>query len=739
MRMLKCIIFFVLFVCITASNAQTWVVVDSAEAQQRTPVINVLTSNRDKYEIKVNIPGFYKKIISESGNNYDCVYINEFQTLSLLGEPALPVINKVIGLPKNSSCNYTITGEKWVTLTSGKIYPFQKPKTEDETDFIFNIIDSIYNMDEYSSEICNIGNEMCLSGMINRNLSICPFHYYPNANRLMVLKEFVLTVNFTQNTTTDNSSYNIYNSDLLKKYIDNFNDSILQTYNQTNSQSLSTDQNSSYDYLIITAPAYINNSSLNEFCLWKKTKGYNCKIITTTEIGGNTPAIIKNYIRNEYNNGIKYVLFVGNNSDIPLYYWAYSSSANKQSTKGDYWYSCVDPNSDSDYQADLAVGRFCVNNETDLINMINKTIKYENASSSNDNWTLKNLLVAHQQYAPYQYQQCSEEIRTASYNESPVFTTAYGASTSNGGNNATNSTVINAINNNLGIVNYRGHGSETGWASYWSYSDNAEFNSSKVAELTNDKKPIVFSIACQNGNITYSNCLLYSFTHSTAGAVAFLGATENSYTDVNHIFDKKIYYQLYNNNIYNIGNISNLAKLMTINYYSNSGYPIANAMAYLWGGDPSLEIWTNTISSFPNINVSEQNNNIIANIGNLSNCILTVFSEENNNYFSRVSNVTGNVVFDNVSMPCYLSVNKHNFTPYVCYISNNDIYIQNKTYSTTNNMLGNNIYIGYNVTNIKENGNVIISSGTNVKWKASNKIVIKNGFKCEKGSRLSIM
>lgn len=73
---------------------------------------------------------------------------------------------------------------------------------------------------------------------------------------------------------------------------------------------------------------------------------------------------------------------------------------------------------DDDYQADIAIGRFSTNNERELENMVNKTIAYE---SKKNNFAQNVLLVAHKEYAPQKYQNCSEEIRNASYTESMSF------------------------------------------------------------------------------------------------------------------------------------------------------------------------------------------------------------------------------------------------------------------------------------------------------------------------------
>ena len=124
-----------------------------------------------------------------------------------------------------------------------------------------------------------------------------------------------------------------------------------------------------------------------------------------------------------------------------------------------------------------------------------------------DKWVTKNLLVAHQQNAPAKSQACCEEIRTATYDNMPNFTTAYGADLYKGGNNATNDTIVSRINDGFGVVNYRGHGVVEGWQHEWN-NLNICFDSAEIIKLKNrNKETIIFSIACSTADINNNNSL----------------------------------------------------------------------------------------------------------------------------------------------------------------------------------------------------------------------------------------
>lgn len=743
MKYIKYIVTILILSLSTWVNAKDWVVVNSDLGQMKEPVIQQVTSNSGQYTFTVKIPGYWRTLVTKGSSVFYGLEFNENQTLSNIGEPALPTISMLVGLPNGMIANCYIQSQVWsgeMYLSDYKVAPYQKPLLETETGEGLVMNQQIYSMSQYNSQLVSLSGKMCWNGMKNVNLTICPFKYKPRSNVISVLKEVTIRVEFIQDPDAVDSPVQPLRSEkLLMNGISNYNNALVQTYNQVSAINNMTGYSSDfYDYLIIAAPAYYNSLALLDFCNWKNQKGYKCKKVSTNQTGA-TANSIKSYISNEYKKGIRYVLFVGDHEDIPVYYWKYvEGNRNKENSKSDYWYGCMDGN--DDIQADIAIGRFCVSSLTELSRMVNKTINYER-NPPEDSWVRKNLLIAHKEQAPGKYQGCLEEIREANYLlDLPDFITVYGAITDKGGNNATNATIVSRINSGAGIVNYRGHGSQIEWAKGWC-NDVSGFGESYINQLTNTSKtPVVFSIACDNGNITFApKCLLEMFTSSSAGAVAFLGATEPSYTVVNHTYDKYLYNTIFNNGIYNIGQINNMAQVQTLNFFSNSSQAMANAFAYLWGGDPSLELWTNTISEFSTITVNRQGSTVTVNTNGVPDCKITLYSASDNgiSYFSSEEGA-GLAQFSNVTMPCYISVNKHNYIPYVIKMNTSDLFIQNESITGIRKEYARNIYVGSDVTNSKLSGEVVIQPKADVELKASNNVIIRNGFLLKKGARLKI-
>ena len=95
--------------------------------------------------------------------------------------------------------------------------------------------------------------------------------------------------------------------------------------------------------------------------------------------------------------------------------------------------------------------------------------------------------------------------------------------------------------------------------------------------------------------------------------------------------------------------------------------------------------------------------------------------------------------FENVPSDCYISVDKHNYRPYVARVQDSGVvYVQNRTFTSTHTVTGEKIVAGEKVTTAQPQGKVVVKSGANVTMKASDTTTLEAGFECEKGGVLEI-
>jgi hypothetical protein len=549
------------------------------------PQITVVSSNDQETILHVKLKGFFVEDVLVDGTTYHQLSLPgyTYATTRIVGKPALPVISEVVGIPENKNAEITITNTNEVDLTGYNVYPFQTPLMETGVPNGFDLDQVFYNSgDFFPADNASKSDPMIWRSIRVMSIMLSPFKNKPSSGALQILKEFNVVITYsgisTQNVLSSEARFisNEYEA-MYNSLVINYDDLPLNRKEQRDSDD--------YDYLIISADNYIDQ--LDKYIEHKQNKGFRINVVSTSIIG-NTVQSIEGYISAEYmDHEIEYVLFVGDEDDIPVYLYLSGNS------KGDYGYGCING---ADYFAELAIGRFSVNSSEDLAHIIQKTINYEN-NPPLGNWLEKSLLIAHKQQAPYVYQGCKERVRTAENTEDgtynimyPIFDRAYGAIEEQGGNNANNQTIISAINEGRGLVNYRGHGAPSNWTGCWSH-EGVPFGYNETMSLSNGKRtPIIFSIACSTGYILEVNCLAETFTNMEQGAVAFYGASDISDTEANHKLDEELYNQALNEGHFNICNMSNMAHIETL--ITHGLEAIQNVKLYSWCGDPSLEMWT---------------------------------------------------------------------------------------------------------------------------------------------------
>ena len=573
-------IIFLVGIPVIALSAPTWVPVDGISPEQ-PPRVTVVESNDQETILEIRVFGFMVDETEINGETYQDLRFPNYYTTLDVGMPQLPAISELVAIPEGAEAEVQIDESFYVTLENYNVYPFQTPLLEDESRGGLEKDNSFYGEDTfYPENLAELGQAGIWRNLNVVNLRAYPVAYNPYRDELKVYTSVTVKITYSGLNLgyPTGSPVSPGFDNIFKHSIANYSFLHMPVKQPDTGGGFITE---AYDYLIIAADAYVDDMS--SFATWKNSIGLATTIVPLSSVGYTVQAI-KDYIVSEYQtNGISYVLLVGNENEIPGY-TGYGSFS-------DYYYALVDGGDD---YADIGVGRFCVHSVEQLDWMIEKSVAYEGNPVGGE-WLENALLVAHLQNAPYKYQQCKEEIRTAAETQSgtysvlyPNFTTAYGADEAHGGDAATNADVIDYINHGQRVVNYRGHGDNNIW---WSWNITSQhFGPAQVDSLDNGAMtPVVFSIACYNANLQYGPwCLGECFTLREDGAAAFLGATRPSYTVANHTYDKKIFAAIFDEGINAVSDASNIAATEMIIQHGGAG--LANARMYLWLGDPALEV-----------------------------------------------------------------------------------------------------------------------------------------------------
>lgn len=713
--------------------SQEWIPLGN-DARGKAVTMEVVQDDASSYQVEITINGLYDQTLTNEHGSFHRLSFDRGGSLLVPGDPDLPFLSQLIAIPSGTRLSPSIRNEVWEDIDMATICPAQRLLRDGERPTEFVINKQSYHQ-TFLPPLISIGEQMKWRGIDNVGLAICPFKYYPQNGKLSVLKHFVLQLDFLPDD--DNLSKKQFQYE-NKGHLGLFDNSAFTTENDvSNLRSLNNE-------LLLIIPQnspILQSHELKEFRRWKALKGIKTKIDTLTS-AWNNPNAIKNHISLAYNNGIRYILFVGNENTIPLYSFPCLVDSRK-TIYSDYWYGCIN---DSTLET-VPIGRFPTNQIPEFANMVNKTIRYE----MGQNLSNKVLLMAHMDGAEYNisgtYQGCSNTI-LGQNSGNATFYTAYGADSIYGGNNATNSGVVNLINQGMHLVNYRGHGAIDFWGGFNNSVDSIwnaageTFLSSGVDSMSNNANAVFFSVSCNTGNITGNANMLKEFMRSPKGASAFIGSTSSSYTFPNNEYDINLFQKLYTQDSCRLGDVNMNAQVYTIQTYSpdnqyNTNKVIDNAFSYICGGDPTLEIWTgDPLPPISDVYISSTGNSVTVNTGLVNGYYICV--ADTNGVLVDKSWVSGHsYTFTKPDNIFYFSIIKQGHIPFVVYCDSetdalSDVEItDNRYYDNTPFAAGEGVGT--------EIGDVILEEGSALFiQKGSGGVLLDEGFKCNKGARLII-
>ncbi len=656
---------------LAASAQKQWI--SFTKDNPQLPEVTINKQNSSRVILDIAIPGMYVSTVTEEGQTFQRIELQENKTTKDIGKPELPMISELVGIPGNQMVSVNVLDMETMTLEDYIVYPFQTPTTDNpgghSREFVMD--QKFYNDGNlYPSNQVSIDEPGTWRDIRVAGLHVVPFKYNTGTNELEVITSLKLEIEFFGNNSdkTFNRSKHV-----APKFYKMYSASILNFESLGFTKNFKS--NDDIKYLIITNDEAVN--SIQPLVDWKNQQGMKVEV-KTIETGFSTPQHFKDYITVLYNDdNLEYILMVGdaypnggNNggpNDVPMFWWA---PGGEDPSYSDSWYSCMD--GPDDHYADIAIGRFTYDEgQIDELELqIQKTMDHYFNPDNQTNWAENSILIAHKENYPGKYTQCCEEIRTFPYAlQVPIFEQAYG------GAGYTNQQVVNYVNtNSCGIFNYRGHGSAT---ELWEWSPSGSFTANHVNQLTNDEQLFVFfDVCCDNMDIVAhsGDCLCESFMKSDVAAVAANGAIIPSYTIPNHDYDKEMYKAVFHEGIYNIGYVTNFANITVLNDHGSIGR--SNVRTYLWLGEPSLEPWTLqpadlTVSHDPQLflGLSEFSVNVLGTGGAIENAMVCVSNEDQTVYGVGFTDASGfvEIIFDGpVQTPgtATVTVTAHNHLPY---------------------------------------------------------------------------
>lgn len=273
-------------------------------------------------------------------------------------------------------------------------------------------------------------------------------------------------------------------------------------------------------------------TDMQPFITWKKQKGIAVEMVDIATVGTTTTAI-QSYIANYYatHSNLKYVLFVGDNPQIPTMTYNANPSDNA------YAYLLG-----ADSYPEVFMGRFSGETGAHIKTQVARTIAYEKTPNPAGTWYHKGMGVASSQGPgddnQYDYEHQHEirdqllaytytdvaELYDGTHTADPTYIDAAG--------DPVQSDVTSVVNAGVGVINYTGHGGPTQWVT-------TNYANSDVDMLENSGKfPFIWTVGCVSGEFMNTTCFAESWLRAThplngtpTGAVAAFMSTINQSWD----------------------------------------------------------------------------------------------------------------------------------------------------------------------------------------------------------------
>ena len=346
---------------------------------------------------------------------------------------------------------------------------------------------------------------------------------------------------------------------------------------------LNEQNNDKSPVLMIIAPDGQNIYNLmTPLINWKKMKGFEVLYYELSDVGY-TSSAIKSFIQNAYDtwdNPPKYLCIVGD-ADGPYAVPTFNENLSVYNGETDLPYTLVSGN---DYISDLAIGRLSVRSLSELANVINKIINYEQYPFvDGTNWFQRGLCVGDSSISGSSTvitNQLIAELMLKNNMNEVVEVYHYPFVNQ----------IQNVINSGVAFYNYRGFAGSSGWD-----KDGAD-------ELSNGYMlPVVSVITCDTGSFLNDeqsiaeNFLRAGTISIPKGGIAGIGmSTQGTHTMFNNCLDYGLYHGIFSEKIEFLGDVVNFAKNnLRLNYPDNPNNYVDIFSHWInLMGDPTLSIWT---------------------------------------------------------------------------------------------------------------------------------------------------
>ena len=436
-----------------------------------------------------------------------------------VGEPSLPVVNKLIAVPYGANVpsvevkSYSTTTYQLADYGIKTVMPQQpslrKDQKPEDVKFVYN--EKAYAAKSFSQRpIASIEMRGTMRGIQVGSLTINPVNYNPATNSIEVYNDIEVEVRY--NNYDKSASYNEFARTFSPYFATvysamfNWRDDVYQQHPDL--------WQAPVKMLVIADRMF--EECMQEWIEWKTMKGFYMDVNYTDEVGTSASAI-RSFIQGKYaEDAPTFVIIFGDKNQV-----AASATGSESHCVTDLQYMSVD----NDDFPDIYHSRMCAENVQQMQNIITKTLWYEKLqfeSPTRDISYLGNVLLIAGWDGTWNPRVGKPTIQYAM---------EYYYNAEHGFNNVYNwlqqpyTGCYAPLNTGVGFVNYTAHGSNNSWA-------DPQFTVNNVNALTNEGMPfLAMGNCCEAADWGISGTCFGEamIRNNTAAAYAYIGSCPSTY------------------------------------------------------------------------------------------------------------------------------------------------------------------------------------------------------------------
>ena len=546
-----------------------------------------LEQNFNTYIIHFTMPDYeiVDDVISDINNDYIFSLLKPgndyFDHIDEDGRPSLPFYSLHMLIPFDAS--WTVTNVITTTDVVHLDYDYIPAQSHQNSDNILSFDEDYYSnyniswhWDEYEAHTTGFG---CHRGI---SFSFFPCHYEPSEKALTIVTEATYEISCSNHFLPIDL---LENAEIIYPSMGSLYDNAYHYNTETTPESIYRNK-----YLIITTDEWYGAESLTNFISHKQSLGYSISVERVGEIE-NTPDSIRSCIKSHYENeGLDYVLLVGDVNEIPF---SSGEIAHNYNPPTDIFYACLDSSTiqtqDKDLSPDVCVGRWPINTEEELQSIVLKTMHSDSCLGMNDPDRIA-IFTGGGTGEEFFYEDGLYLYDSVVCNVNYPYTGTLFDGRNLYVDSYTMFNELNGLNEEpTWLMVYTGHGAIDCIGSPYNITS-SNLNDGHISTSNLPYQSYGFMFACQIGNIYEENNFAKKWIGVPDGGTTLWASTTNSFYDPDRYLSRAIFNQLKRPVPMTIGEFVSFG---TAKYYNAcmNAERFAEAKRYVLYGDPSLYLF----------------------------------------------------------------------------------------------------------------------------------------------------